>query len=65
MELNIVVIIAILFVGIVIGVVIGGMAVFTYRRFMFNRQIRIAERKAAKMMAAAPGKPGESENRKS
>jgi len=53
MELNIVVIIAILFVGIVIGVVIGGMAVFTYRRFMFNRQIRIAERKAAKMMAEA------------
>ncbi len=53
MGTDIVVIIAILFVGIVIGVVIGGMAVFTYRRFMFTRQIRIAERKAARIMAEA------------
>jgi len=53
MGLDVIVIIAILFVGIVIGVIIGGMAVFTYRRFMFNRQIRIAERKAAKMLAEA------------
>ncbi len=53
MGIDIIVIIAILFVGIVIGVIIGGMAVFTYRRFMFNRQIRIAERKAAKMIAEA------------
>ena len=53
MGTDIVVIIAILFVGIVIGVIIGGMAVLTYRRFMFNRQIRIAERKAAKMIAEA------------
>lgn len=53
MGTDIVVIIAILFVGIVIGVIIGGMAVLTYRRFMFNRQIRIAERKAAKVLAEA------------
>ncbi|KPK23218.1 MAG: ribonuclease [Dehalococcoidia bacterium SG8_51_3] len=53
MGTDIVVIIAILFVGIVIGVVIGGMAVLTYRRFMFNRQIRIAERRAAKVIAEA------------
>ncbi len=56
MGTDIVVIIAILFVGIVIGVVIGGMAVLTYRRFMFNRQIRIAERRAAKVIAEAGDK---------
>ena len=53
MGVDILVIIAILFVGIVIGVVIGGMAVFTYRRFTFNRQMRIAERRASKVVSDA------------
>ena len=53
MGIDILVIIAILFVGIVIGVIIGGLAVFTYRRFTFNRQMRIAERRAAKMVGDA------------
>ena len=53
MGVDILVIIAILFVGIVIGVIIGGMAVFTYRRFTFNRQMRMAERRAAKMVGDA------------
>ncbi len=53
MGIDILVIIAILFVGIVIGVIIGGMAVFTYRRFTFNRQMRMAERRAAKMVGDA------------
>jgi len=42
-----------LFFSFIIGVIFGGMAAFISRRFMFNRQIRIAERKAAKMMAEA------------
>ena len=53
MGIDILVIIAILFVGIVIGVIIGGLAVFTYRRFTFNRQMRMAERRAAKMVGDA------------
>ena len=36
-----------------IGVIFGGMAAFLSRRMMINRQIRIAERKAARMMAEA------------
>jgi ribonuclease Y len=36
-----------------IGLIAGGMAAFLSRRVMFNRQIRIAERKAAKMVADA------------
>ena len=42
-----------LFFSFIIGVIFGGMAAFISRRFMFNRQIRIAERKAAKMMVEA------------
>ncbi len=42
-----------IFFSFVIGVVFGGMALFVSRRFMFNRQIRIAERKAAKTVAGA------------
>lgn len=53
MGIDILVIIAILFVGIVIGAIIGGLAVFTYRRFTFNRQMRMAERRAAKMVGDA------------
>ena len=36
-----------------IGVIFGGMAAFLSRRMMINRQIRIAERKAARMIAEA------------
>jgi ribonuclease Y len=39
-----------IFFSFIIGVVFGGMAAFLSRRIMFNRQIRIAERKAAKIM---------------
>ena len=42
-----------IFFSFVIGVIFGGMAAFLSRRIMFNRQIRIAERKAAKMVADA------------
>jgi hypothetical protein len=42
-----------LFFILVIGVVLGGMAAFLYRRLVFNRQLRLAERKAAKMVAEA------------
>ncbi|HEY82144.1 MAG TPA: ribonuclease Y [Dehalococcoidia bacterium] len=52
MGMDVIVVIAIFF-AFVIGAVFGGMAAFLFRRIMFNRQIRIAERKAAKMMAEA------------
>ncbi len=42
-----------LFFVFVIGVVLGGMTFFLSRRLIFNRQLRIAERKAAKMVAEA------------
>ncbi|HJX11942.1 MAG TPA: ribonuclease Y [Dehalococcoidales bacterium] len=42
-----------LFFILIIGVVLGGMAAFLSRRLVFNRQLRIAERKAAKMVAEA------------
>jgi len=42
-----------IFFSFLIGVIFGGMAAFLSRRIMFNRQIRIAERKAARMMAEA------------
>ena len=45
-------ILAILF-SFIIGVIFGGMALFLSRRVLFNRQIRIAERKATRMMAEA------------
>jgi len=38
------------FFSFVIGAVFGGMATFLFRRMMLNRQIRIAQRKAAKIM---------------
>jgi ribonuclease Y len=50
--MDVIVILAIFF-AFVIGAVFGGMAAFIFRRVMFNRQIRIAERKAAKMMTEA------------
>jgi ribonuclease Y len=42
-----------LFFVFVIGVVLGGMTFFLSRRLIFNRQLRIAERKAAKMVSEA------------
>jgi ribonuclease Y len=42
-----------LFFVFVIGVVLGGMTFFLSRRLVFNRQLRIAERKAAKMVSEA------------
>ncbi len=38
---------------LVIGVIFGGMAVFFSRGMMINRQLRIAQRKAARMVAEA------------
>ncbi len=37
------------FFGFIIGVVFGGMATFLFRRMMLNRQLRIAQRKVAKI----------------
>jgi ribonuclease Y len=42
-----------LFFILIIGVVLGGMAAFLSRRLVFNRQLRIAERRAARMVAEA------------
>jgi ribonuclease Y len=42
-----------LFFVFVIGVVLGGMTFYLSRRLIFNRQLRIAERKAAKMVSEA------------
>ncbi len=39
---------AVYFSSFVIGVVLGGMVAFLVRRMVFNRQLRIAERRAAK-----------------
>ncbi len=38
-----------IFFGFVIGVVFGGMGTFLFRRMLVNRQLRIAQRKAAKI----------------
>jgi ribonuclease Y len=42
-----------IFFSFIIGLIFGGMAAFLSRRMMFNRQLRIAERKAARMVAEA------------
>ena len=42
-----------IFFSFVIGLIFGGMATFISRRLLFNRQIRIAERKAARMLTEA------------
>ena len=42
-----------IFFAFIIGLVFGGMAAFLSRRMVFNRQLRIAERKAARMVAEA------------
>ena len=41
------------FSSFVIGIVLGAMAAFLSRRLVFNRQLRLAERKAARMVAEA------------
>jgi len=53
MELGVLAPLAFFFVGIIFGALLGGMAMFLSRRLMFNRQIRIAERKATRMVAVA------------
>jgi len=52
MELSIVYYVALVSV-FVIGIIAGGVVVFFARRMLINRQIRIAERKAARMIAEA------------
>lgn len=42
-----------IFFSFIIGVIFGGMAAFLSRRIMFTWQMRVAERKAAKMLAEA------------
>ncbi|MFC1914282.1 ribonuclease Y [Chloroflexota bacterium] len=42
-----------IFFSFVIGVIFGGMALLLTRRMVFNRQLRIAERKAARTLASA------------
>jgi ribonuclease Y len=42
-----------LFFSFVIGLIFGGMGAFLSRRMIFNRQMRFAERKAARMVAEA------------
>ena len=42
-----------IFFSFIIGLIFGGMAAFLSRRMVFNRQLRIAERKAARMVAEA------------
>lgn len=42
-----------IFFGFVIGVVFGGMATFFFRGLLINRQLRIAQRKVAKITADA------------
>ncbi len=51
-QLGIEVVLAIFF-AFLIGVIFGGMAAFLSRRMVFNRQLRIAERKAARTMLEA------------
>ena len=53
MGVDVGVILAIFSAAFIVGVAFGGMAAILYRRAMFNRQLRIAERKAAKMVADA------------
>jgi len=41
------------FASFVIGVVLGGMGTFVFRRVMFDREMRLAERKASRMVTDA------------
>jgi len=40
----------------VIGIIVGGVAIFFFRKTMVNRQLRIAERKASRMVSEAGAK---------
>jgi ribonuclease Y len=42
-----------IFFSFIIGLIFGGIAAFMARRLVFNRQLRIAERRAARMVAEA------------
>ena len=42
-----------IFFSFIIGIIFGGMAAFLSRRLVFNRQLRLAERKAARMLIEA------------
>jgi len=42
-----------IFFAFIIGLIFGGAAAFLSRRIIFNRQLRLAERKAARMVAEA------------
>ena len=42
-----------LFAGLIVGLLLGGMGVFLFRRVTFDRQMRLAERKTQKMEADA------------
>lgn len=42
-----------IFFSFIIGVIFGGMATFLFRGMMINRQLRVAQRKAARVMAEA------------
>ena len=52
MEYGIIYYLAVVF-AFLIGVIVGGGVIFFARRMLINRQMRIAERKAARMMAEA------------
>ena len=42
-----------IFFSFIIGLIFGGIAAFMARRLVFNRQLRVAERRAARMVAEA------------
>ena len=42
-----------IFFSFIIGLIFGAAAAFFWRRMVFNRQLRVAERKAARMVAEA------------
>ncbi len=52
-----------IFFGFIIGVVLGAAGAFFSRRMLFNRQIRIAERRGAKMVAEARNEAKEIEEK--
>jgi len=52
-----------IFFSFIIGLVFGGAGAFFSRRVLFNRQIRIAERRAAKMVAEARNESKEIEEK--
>ena len=45
--------VVLLFGGLIIGILLGGMGIIMLRRMTFDRQVRTAERKATKMVSDA------------